>query len=313
MTDQPKSEACILVAEVTGDAPLLGKLGAMETQRAVERCRNRAERSIGAYEGFTLQAQGRTLIAHFPRSESAALAAFDLRERVRQLPPVSGVMLSVHAALHYGRLDSALQPVETALASAHELLAATPAGQIIVSQEAAAALPKNIRTHLEAAEIEGIPDAFVFRGNVLPQLNNQASELEETGIQPLLSESSDVAQMSVTAPAAPIRNSMMLRHNKSMLTVSDSRPIVLAGREEGNDLVIADRRASRHHARIEWRQGRYVLIDTSTNGTFMVDEGGSEIALRRAEADMPARGRISFGHSPTELGAEVVFFDIGQR
>lgn len=313
MTDQPKSEACILVAEVTGDAPLLDKLGAMETQRAVERCRNRAERSIGAYEGFTLQAKGRTLIAHFPRSESAALAAFDLRERVRQLPPVSGVTLSVHAALHYGKLDSTRQPVETALTSAHELLAATPAGQIIVSLEAANALPSTIRTHLESAGIEAIPGAFVFRGNVPPQLNSLYPEPEEAGALSPAAGADEPPVVPHAESGAPERPLMMLRHNKSMLTVSDSRPIVLAGREEGNDLVIADRRASRHHARIEWRQGRYVLIDTSTNGTFMVDEGGNEIALRRAETDLPIRGRVGFGYSPTEAGAEVVFFDIGQH
>jgi len=95
--------------------------------------------------------------------------------------------------------------------------------------------------------------------------------------------------------------------------VSDNHPVVLAGREEGNDLVIIDRRASRHHARIEWRQNHFVLIDTSTNGTFMVDQAGNEVVLRRGEADMPPRGRIGFGYSPTEVGAEVVFFDIGQK
>lgn len=312
MTDQLKSDACILIAEITGDAPLLGKLGAMETQRAVERSRNRAERAIGACDGLMLEAQGRALVALFARSENAAQAAFDLRDRVKQLPPVSGVMLSVRASIHFGRLDSSQQPVETAMSQARQLVSAAAAGQILISREAADALPASIRAHLEGCDLEAAPGAFVFRGNTLPQTGKQLPEGEDAA-----SAGSDAGQSPELPPPAnqpaASRSSMMLRHNKNMLSVSDSRPVILAGREEGNDLVIADRRASRHHARIEWRQGRYVLIDTSTNGTFMTDETGNEIALRRAETELPTRGRIGFGYSPTEVGAEVIFFDIGQR
>lgn len=316
MTDHPKSDACILIAEITGDAPLLGKLGAMETQRAVERSRNRAERSIDACEGQTLEAQGRTLIALFARSESAAQAAFDLRDRVRQLPPVSGVMLSVRASIHYGRLEASGQhPVDAAMSRTRQLVSASAAGQILISKEAADTMPALLREHLEAAELDGQGEVFVFRGNTLPQLSKQGSEAG--AVTPVAAtETAPRASEDVAPPAnqaAATRSSMMLRHNKNMLSVSDNRPVILAGREEGNDLVIADRRASRHHARIEWRQGRYILIDTSTNGTFMTDEAGNETALRRAETELPARGRIGFGYSPMEAGAEVIFFDIGQR
>ena len=113
--------------------------------------------------------------------------------------------------------------------------------------------------------------------------------------------------------AASSTTSLMLRHENHNFVVSDLRPVLLAGREDGNDLVISDKRASRHHARVEWRQSRFVLIDTSTNGTYLVDETGTEVVLRRSEADLPPRGRIGFGYSPLELGAEVVFFDVGQR
>ena len=95
--------------------------------------------------------------------------------------------------------------------------------------------------------------------------------------------------------------------------VSDARPVLLAGREEGNDLVIADRRASRHHARIEWRQNRFVLIDTSTNGTYMVDDAGTEVVLRRREADLPTQGNIGFGYSPQEADAEAISFTVHHR
>lgn len=321
MTSQPTPDTCVLIAEVTGDAPLLGKLGAVETQRAVERCRNRAERSVDAYRGHIVQADGRTLIAHFPRGENAALAAFDLRARVKQLPPVSGVALSIQVAIHAGPLDAASQqPQPGVLADARELLGVAPAGQILVSRSGAAALPENIRSQLSAEKIAGYAqETFVFGSNNAPAAAASPDAYSPTATSVCLDQSAfDTTTHSQSpvfnqAATAPQRTSLMLRHNKNTLSVSDNHPVVLAGREEGNDLVIADRRASRHHSRIEWRQNHFVLIDTSTNGTFMVDDAGNEVVLRRGEADLPARGRIAFGYSPTEVGAEVVFFDIGQR
>jgi serine/threonine protein kinase len=42
------------------------------------------------------------------------------------------------------------------------------------------------------------------------------------------------------------------------------------GREIDNDIVIEDNKASRHHARVEFKSGQYVVIDlNSSNGTYM--------------------------------------------
>ena len=323
------TETCVLIAEITGDNPLLDKIGAVETQRAVERSRKRAERSVEAYQGFTVSADGRRLTAHFPRSENAVYAAFDMRMRVKQLPPVSGVALSVHVVIHAGQIEAANnQPDEASLSLASKLIAVSPANQILVSSEATAKLPDGLRQQLVAEPpssiaVPGYTEAvYAFPAGVTPTSTNHAATLEtfsptSTSLsvyQPSL-DSDDHSQPPVLTPAAPTpqRTSLMLRHNKNNLSVSDHHPVVLAGREEGNDIVISDRRASRHHSRIEWRQNHFVLIDTSTNGTFMVDDAGHEVVLRRGEADLPLRGRIGFGYSPTEVGAEVVFFDIGQR
>lgn len=316
MTATQKSDACVLFAEITGDAPLLDKIGAMETQRAVERCRNRAERAIDAYQGTIVEAAGRTLIAHFPRTESAALAAFDLRERVSQLPPVSGVRLSLHAILHHGRLDGGIMPSETVMARAKALVGATPTGKIVLSPEAATSMPAHIQSQLETLQLEGVEGALFTLDAIQPGASpvvpastapGAAPEPQGTGAE----APPPVADEPTARPVA--RQTMMLSHNRATMILSEARPIVLAGREEGNDIVIGDRRASRHHARIEWRHGSYMLIDTSTNGTYMTDDAGLEVALRHAEAEMPSRGRIGFGYSPSDASAEVVIFDIAQR
>lgn len=310
----------ILIAEVAGDGPLFGKIGAMETNRAVERCRNRAERSIESNDGTLVKTEGRQIVAQFQRCENAVLAAFDMRTRVSQLPPVSGVSLSVRIALHISASDAQGNVPAAALDLAKLIAKNTPIDQVLVTTEVVAALPDTLQPHLdrESAPVVAGYDLplYQFKQGTAATPLREAFSPTATSIA-LHSVLSDSVEQH-PAPATPVasavpRASLMLRHENHNFTVSDLRPVLLAGREDGNDLVIADKRASRHHSRVEWRQTRFVLIDTSTNGTYLVDEAGNEVILRRSEADMPARGRIGFGYSPLEAGAEVVFFDIGQR
>jgi predicted component of type VI protein secretion system len=83
---------------------------------------------------------------------------------------------------------------------------------------------------------------------------------------------------------------------------------VAIGRDAQNDVVVADRLASRTHARIERRRDKFVLVDQSSNGTFVTIEGEPEVQLRREELMLRGRGRISFGHSYAADPAETVAF-----
>lgn len=61
--------------------------------------------------------------------------------------------------------------------------------------------------------------------------------------------------------------------------VVDGRPMTI-GRAQDNSVVLADSRASRHHARLYGRRGALVLADLgSTNGSWVNDRRVDEIAL----------------------------------
>ena len=83
---------------------------------------------------------------------------------------------------------------------------------------------------------------------------------------------------------------------------------VTLGRDINNDIVIADRKASRMHAHIERRRDKFVLIDHSSNGTWVTVEGKTEITLRREELILRGRGHVSFGHAFADDPAEVLTF-----
>jgi hypothetical protein len=109
----------------------------------------------------------------------------------------------------------------------------------------------------------------------------------------------------VDVPLARLR----VRHGGREIVLGDATRALAFGRDPQNDVVIADRLASRMHARIERRRDRFVLVDHSSNGTYVTREGEPELPLRREEFVLRGRGRISFGHAHAADPGEFVEFD----
>jgi pSer/pThr/pTyr-binding forkhead associated (FHA) protein len=92
-------------------------------------------------------------------------------------------------------------------------------------------------------------------------------------------------------------------------TIEGSGPDVLTlGRDAGSDIVVEDRGASRQHARIEKRHDAFVLVDHSSNGTFVAINDESEVQVRREELFLHGTGRIALGRSTADSEASIITF-----
>ena len=67
------------------------------------------------------------------------------------------------------------------------------------------------------------------------------------------------------------------------------------GRADENDVVIKGNLISRVHARIDVARNRFVLVDESTNGTFIQQDAGEELYVRRDSTVLTGSGVISMG------------------
>src|SRR5574343_53067 len=92
----------VMFADVSGSTALFEKLGDREAMHAVERCLKRMKRSIDGYKGKTVQIVGDELLASFETAEDACQAAIDMQQRIADLPPVSGLKLTIRIGLHSG-------------------------------------------------------------------------------------------------------------------------------------------------------------------------------------------------------------------
>lgn len=80
------------------------------------------------------------------------------------------------------------------------------------------------------------------------------------------------------------------------------------GRAPDCDLMINSDLASRHHAEILYRKGKFVLIDQSTNGTFVKPQGGREVYVHSEEVPLTGSGFISLGKSVTVDNENLVYY-----
>lgn len=86
---------------------------------------------------------------------------------------------------------------------------------------------------------------------------------------------------------------------------------VQIGRVQKVEFNVNDPRVSRTHARIDWRNGGFVLTDLSSYGTWVRFAGaGTEIFLRREECVLHGRGELALGAPFTDPSMPLVSFSV---
>ena len=92
------------------------------------------------------------------------------------------------------------------------------------------------------------------------------------------------------------------------MKLTAQRSAFIIGRDNGCDLSVDDPLASRHHANIELRNCKFVLIDQSTNGTYLT-QNGKTLFLHREELPLTASGFFSLGHKAEADSSDTIHFN----
>jgi hypothetical protein len=92
------------------------------------------------------------------------------------------------------------------------------------------------------------------------------------------------------------------------IVVDEKHPQIAIGRAEDNEVVIRGNLISRIHARIEVSRNKFLLVDQSTNGTFVHAEDGEESFVRRDSMQLKGSGTIGLGRVPEAGSAQTIRF-----
>jgi hypothetical protein len=167
-------------------------------------------------------------------------------------------------------------------------------GQVILSGGTADALAPDLRRRVREVDV----------------LTVKGKERDIAIVELLWQDSADLTTLTTRPKLRPAR--LLLTHQGRAIELGAGATTISLGRDAQNDVVVADRLASRTHARIERRRDKFVLVDQSSNGTFVAVDGEEEVQLRREEMMLRGRGRIGFGHACGDDPAATVAFVFDQ-
>ena len=270
-----------LFADIAGSTRLYERYGDQAAHAAVQACLAQLQQVAAEYDGRTVKTIGDELMAVFPDAERAALAAAEMQWRVEELAPLENERIEIRVAFHYGpAVERDGDVFGDSVNVAARLAELAKPGQILTSGpalEAAEGRVTNAR-HLWPATVKG--------------------RSEPVDLYEILWNESD-ATVTLSAQFEPPRTPVRLRlvYRGTEVVVDAQHPSATIGRDAGADVVVDARNASRMHARVEWRRDKFVLVDVSTNGTFVASEDGLETRLRREELVLDGSGSLSFGQS----------------
>jgi adenylate cyclase len=275
-------QGAVLFADVSESTRLYDTVGDKAAFAAVAACMQILRTRTLSHKGRVVKTIGDEVMALFPGANDAAAAAIAMQLGVNALPPMAGSKLAVRVGLHYGQIvESGDDVFGDTVNLASRLVETANRGQIITSRETVEAMNERLRAACRPLY------AMTVKGKA------KEVELCELLWRPGDDETMIISGLTAVPPPAVLR----LRVRDQSLLLDGSRATLTVGRDKTSELVVAEPSASRAHGRIEHRQGKYVFVDQSANGTFITVDGASELVLRREEFVLRGRGVITLGQS----------------
>ena len=114
------------------------------------------------------------------------------------------------------------------------------------------------------------------------------------------------SRTTVVWPEAPteVLARMVVSDQGRTLHLDAARPRLAFGRSAENEIVLGDEFASRDHGRIELKNGKFYLTDSSTNGTLIVRSHGFVYHVHEESVLLDGAGTLQLGRMD---GAEFSF------
>ena len=292
------SNRAILFADVVGSTSLYQRYGDTAAMQCIGSAVAVMQRVVSANRGRVVKTIGDEVMAVFNSADDALRASFEIQWGVAELPPLQGEQIAVRVGFHYGpTLDRDGDVFGDSVNLAARLVGVAKPGQIITSGRTLATVDRQLLQYTRK----------------LNRLTLKGMTSQQTIHEALWNDSEDITTMlsSLLAPGGADPAQLKLSYDGADVMMGPDRANLTLGRDAGNDMVIMTRHASRVHARIELRRDKFVLIDQSSNGTYVQIDDGREVLLRREEFTLNGSGTVSFGHPVANAAEGLVRFHCG--
>jgi class 3 adenylate cyclase len=288
-------EVAILFADVVGSTQLYDKFGDTKASETVAQCLDVMKDATHQYNGTVIKTIGDEVMSTFPTVEEAMGAAVMMQSRISaENKQDDRIAVSIRIGCHFGPVVQEQNDIfGAAVHTANRMTSQAKARQIVISGETVAEMKPDLRKQTRQIDVATV------RG-----------KLDEVALYELLWNPEEATSM---LPTIEWENQdrkasrLQLSFRDQQVEVNDKRKSVIMGRAEDNDLVIKGNLISRIHAKVEMRRGKFILVDQSTNGTFVQNLRGEETFVRRDSTEISGEGTIGLGRAE-DPGASLAIY-----
>ena len=290
----------ILFADIAGSTRLYDTFGDYKARELIADCLSLLKRLIDQNGGTLVKTIGDAVLCTFETPDQAAETARQMNEEVSFDAKMIKANIRLRIGFHHG--DVIREPADVfgdAVNVAARMVELAKSDQIITTRETLALMKKVLRHRariVDRTRVRGKDDIIEIHELIWgkPEQMTMTSSLTEEVISGLTSQ----------------LKFLQVRYRGHRVLVDDERPILTLGRGMANHLIVDDPLVSRMHARIELRRDRFMLIDQSTNGTYLKPRDQAPLILRRDEAQLGRAGLIGLGQKVDEDHALAVHYRI---
>jgi adenylate cyclase len=235
--------------------------------------------------GKLVKTIGDEVMVTFPIADAAAEAACNMQHEISGQMVVEGRALAIRVGFHFGSaliedMDIFGDGVNVPARMANQ----AKARQILTTDATVAHLSGYLRESCRQIDLVQV------RG-----------KQERLAIYELVWETEGATFMQEPWPIERHGGArLMLIAGDTRLELGDALPTLTIGRAEQNDLIMRNPVVSRLHARIDYRNGRFVFTDQSANGTFVAVDGGGTTYVHRDHYVLTGSGTLGLGQGITE-------------
>ncbi|MCS6782156.1 MAG: adenylate/guanylate cyclase domain-containing protein [Gloeomargarita sp. SKYBB_i_bin120] len=282
------NQATVLFADISGSTRLYETLGDEAALVLISDCLQLLQQVGKKYQGRVVKTIGDEIMLRFPKPVLAAQAAFEMLDQATQFFHKRQVISGLKVGFNHGpvleQADGDL--FGDAVNVAARMVQLAKRNQILVP----AATLQQIEPSLSLQK--RLVDRTLVRGKSGP------IEVYEIVAHP--SDATIVGTSAVPLPPTPTVTRLRLQFQNQVYYLDEQHPTLSLGRAPDNDLVIRCDQVSRQHGRIEWRRGKFVLVDQSANGTYIYPLGQAPLHIRRDEYVLTDAGTIHPGSPQVE-------------
>ena len=286
--NQHSQHQAIMFADVSGSSALYKRVGNEEAKAVIDDAVHFMTALTIVHEGTVVKTIGDEIMARFNLVTQACETAIAIQQRSIKEPRLKD--LGIRIGIAYGEVlitsnDAFGDRVNDAACVAH----IARANQIVITQSVVDVLENALRRDCQMFDrinIKGETEkTLIYR----LEWEHSGKDNRATMVMPIhdVTRFVDKFQLELVVNGCTI----------SLLP--EQTPFQIGRDPHKAQLLIETELASREHCHIEFRRGKYVLVDHSTNGTYVYADDQTPIYLRREELPLQGKGFIGLGQTVT--------------